>query len=71
MVATDTLHPVQFRQAPESKADKRAAAKADEADAKGADENIRFGYSDQDIADYQYARYGKDKTSTRDAKEVF
>ena len=66
MSARDNLHPVQFRLEPDKDYDK-----ADEYDAKGADETKNYGYSAEDMADYQYERYGKTETSTNPKREVF
>lgn len=66
MAATDHLGP----QFPKDSADKDYD-KAAEYDAKGADESTSFGYSAEDMADYQYARYGKDETDTSPGRETF
>jgi hypothetical protein len=68
MAASDNLHPAQFS----GKADKsdRDRDKADEYDAKGADESDEFGYSDYDMADYQWNRAGH-STATNIKPEVF
>lgn len=52
MSAVDKLHPVQFRkETSDSDRDKHA-----DLDAKGQDESEEFGYSDYDMADYQWNR---------------
>lgn len=69
MTASDNLHPVQFpgkADTSDSDKDKRAA----EMDAKGADEDAEFGFSDYDMSDYQWNRAGHG-TSTNPKPEVF
>lgn len=61
MSARENLHPVQFHHEPDE--DKDTAA---EYDGKGADDAENFGYSAEDMADYQWNRHKHD-----DKPEVF
>lgn len=55
MSADDYLHPVQFAgKADKSDADRDKRAKLN--DAKGADEDSEFGYSEYDMSDAQWNR---------------
>jgi hypothetical protein len=68
MSASDSLNRVQFRQDP---ADRDHPDKAGAYDAAGADADASYGYSAEDMADYQYERYGRTETSTNPKHEVF
>lgn len=61
MSAADNLHPVQFRREPDDSYDK-----AGEYDARGADENVAFGYDEYGYGDSQYNR-----NKHSDQREVF
>lgn len=64
MSAAEHLSRIQFLKADEGE-DKHA-----ERDRKGQDEDASYGYSAEDLADYQYERYGKDETETNPRREV-
>jgi hypothetical protein len=69
MAARDSLSPLQFPgPADTSDSDRNKAAMYD---GLGADSDESYGFSDADMADYQYERYGKTETDTNPEPEVF
>lgn len=69
MAARDALSPVQFPgPADTSDSDRDKAAMYDSL---GADSDESYGYSDEDMADYQYDRQGRAETDTSPEREVF